>query len=86
MEYDKATGSEVDERMGGRAPRTEPVMEIRRGPGRLAARSTCAACSIGSDCLIAAVAIRHRAALLTADQDLARIATVMDLQLDPASV
>lgn len=37
------------------------------------------------DCLIAAVAMRHRATLLTADHDLARIATVMDLRLDPAS-
>jgi predicted nucleic acid-binding protein len=38
------------------------------------------------DCMIAAVAIRHDAALLTADRDIARIAGVMDLRLDPASV
>ncbi len=38
------------------------------------------------DCLIASVAIRHQVALLTADRDLARIATVMDLRLDPGSV
>lgn len=36
------------------------------------------------DCLIAAVAMRHGAALLTADRDLARIADVMDLELDDA--
>ena len=38
------------------------------------------------DCMIAAVALRHDAVLLTADRDLARIAEVMDLRLDPASV
>ena len=38
------------------------------------------------DCLIAAVAWRHGAALLTADRDLERIAAVMEIELerDPA--
>jgi predicted nucleic acid-binding protein len=38
------------------------------------------------DCMIAAVALRHEATLLTADADLARIAQVMGIPLDPASV
>jgi predicted nucleic acid-binding protein len=38
------------------------------------------------DCMIAAVALRHDTVLLTADRDLARIAEVMGLRLDPASV
>ncbi len=38
------------------------------------------------DCMIASVAIRHHADVLTADRDLARIAEVMALRLDPASV
>lgn len=37
------------------------------------------------DCMIAAVAMRHDVAVLTADRDLARIAEVMALRLDPAS-
>ena len=38
------------------------------------------------DCTIAAIAMRHDAALLTADVAQARIAQVLPLQLDPASV
>jgi predicted nucleic acid-binding protein len=38
------------------------------------------------DCMIAAVAMRHDVVLLTADRDLARIAEVMALRLDPASI
>jgi predicted nucleic acid-binding protein len=38
------------------------------------------------DCMIAAVALRHRAALLAADVDLARVAGVMGIDLDGASV
>lgn len=38
------------------------------------------------DCLIANVAIRRAAVLLAHDRDLARIATVMELQLDDASL
>ena len=37
------------------------------------------------DCMIACVAARTDATLLTRDRDLAAIASVMDLQLDPAS-
>ena len=38
------------------------------------------------DCMIAAVAWRHQAALLAADVDLARIAGVVGIELDDASV
>jgi predicted nucleic acid-binding protein len=38
------------------------------------------------DCMIAAVALRYGAALLAHDADLARIATVMPLSLDDASL
>ena len=38
------------------------------------------------DCMIAAVALRNDAVLLTADRDLARIAEVMGIRLDPASI
>lgn len=38
------------------------------------------------DCMIAAVALRHQADVLTQDADLARIAGVIPLSLDPASL
>lgn len=37
------------------------------------------------DCMIASVALRHDATLLAADADLARIARVAGIELDPAS-
>lgn len=37
------------------------------------------------DCMIASVALRHRAAVLAHDADLVRIAAVVPLALDPAS-
>jgi predicted nucleic acid-binding protein len=37
------------------------------------------------DCLIAAVALRHRATLLASDVDLVRVASVIGLELDDAS-
>lgn len=37
------------------------------------------------DCAIAAVAIRHNAAVLAQDIDFARIASVVNLELDPAT-
>ena len=40
----------------------------------------------GTDCMIAAVALRNDAVLLAADADLVRIAEVMGVRLDPASV
>ena len=124
VEYDRATGGAVDERMAAlvREPdllaTTEPVvMEVLAGArddrreadlrrlldrfpllrfdpaadfdGAVRIYRSCRESGVTPrgllDGLIAAVAIRHRAALLTADRDLARIATVMDLRLDPAS-
>jgi predicted nucleic acid-binding protein len=38
------------------------------------------------DCLIATIAMRHRAAVLSWDADLARIGEVVALELDPASL
>jgi len=38
------------------------------------------------DCMIAAVAWRHDAVLLTVDADLSRVAGVIGIQLDPASL
>ncbi len=38
------------------------------------------------DCMIATVVLRNDVVLLTADRDLARIAEVMGIRLDPASV
>jgi predicted nucleic acid-binding protein len=38
------------------------------------------------DCLIASVALRHHATLLSADLDLARVAAVIGLDLDEASI
>ncbi len=38
------------------------------------------------DCLIASVAYRHRATLLAADVDLSRVAGVVGIDLDPASI
>lgn len=38
------------------------------------------------DCMIAALALRHQADVLTQDADLARIAGVIPLSLDPASL
>ncbi|MEJ7630323.1 MAG: PIN domain nuclease [Nocardioidaceae bacterium] len=38
------------------------------------------------DCMIAAVAWRHHATLLTCDADLARVAGVIAIELDPASL
>lgn len=38
------------------------------------------------DCMIAAVAWRHGAAILAADADLVRVAGVLGVQLDPASL
>ena len=37
------------------------------------------------DCMIASVAVRHEAAILAADRDFARIASVVPLGLDPAT-
>lgn len=125
VEYDRATGSAVDERMaqlvaddGGPLATTEPVlMEVLAGAKddqreddlrRLLSRCSLLAFDPAADfegavriyrscrkagvtprgligCLIAAVAVRHDAALLTADLDLSRIGEVMDLRLDPAS-
>ena len=125
VEYDRATGSRVDERMAALVGEpetlavTEPVMmEILAGArddrrevdlrrlldrfrllrfepaadfdGAVRIYRSCRQAGVTPrgllDCLIASVAIRHQVALLTAVQNLARIATVMDLRLDPGSV
>lgn len=38
------------------------------------------------DCMIASVALRHKAALLCKDRDLVQVATVMGINLDEASI
>ncbi len=125
VEYDRATGSRVDERVteliaaDGPLLVTEPViMEVVAG-ARSAARAEdlrrlmwrggllhfhaaidldaaaliyrrCRQAGITPrgtiDCMIAAVAWRHHAALLCLDVDLERVATVIGIELDEASV
>lgn len=125
VEFDRATGSAVDERLttliGTGAPlmTTEPVlMEVLAG-ARSGAREDelrrlllrfgllafdavtdfeaaakiyrrCRASGITPrgmvDCMIAAVAHRHGAALLSWDVDLGRVAGVVGIQLDQASL
>lgn len=126
VEFDRATGSPVDERMtqligsgGGPLAVTEPVlMEVVAGartPARErdlrrlllsvrflsfdpisdfdAATTIYLRCRRRGitprgllDCMIAAVAWRHGASLLAHDADLRRVAEVLDLVLDPASL
>jgi predicted nucleic acid-binding protein len=125
VEYDRATGSRVDERVteliasDGPLLVTEPViMEVVAG-ARSAARAEdlrrlmwrggllhfdaaidfdaaaliyrrCRQAGITPrgtiDCMIAAVAWRHHAAVLCLDVDLERVATVIGIELDEASV
>jgi predicted nucleic acid-binding protein len=125
VEYDRATGSSVDDRItelittDGPLMVTEPVMmevlagartdaradELRRlllragllhfdattdfdGATRIYRR--CRGSGITPrgmlDCMIAAVAWRHRAALLCRDVDLERVAQVVGIDLDDASL
>ncbi|HEY3844527.1 MAG TPA: PIN domain-containing protein [Acidimicrobiales bacterium] len=124
VEYDRATGSRVDQRItdlisanGGLAV-TEPViMEVIAGARsddretnlrRLLLRFTLLAFDAVADfdaaatiyrrcrragvtprgmvdCMIASVALRHRATLLAADLDLTRVATIVGIDLDDAS-
>lgn len=124
VEYDRATGSAVDERMTDlirvEAPLavTQPVimevvagartdareLELRRLLLRFhlltldvavdfdAAAAIYRRCRrVGVtprgliDCVIASVALRHRAALLAADSDVRRVAAVVGIELDDAS-
>lgn len=124
VEFDRATGSAVDQRMtaliGNDGPLavTEPVlMEVLAGARtdrreaqlrRLLMRCTllrfdavadfdaaariyrrCRSVGVTPrgmvDCMIAAVAWRHRAAILADDIDLVRVAAVMGIVLDEAS-
>ena len=124
VEYDRATGSRVDQRLtdlitaDGPLAVTEPVvMEVVAGARsddresdlrRLLLRFTLldfdaavdfdAAATIYRrcrragvtprgmvDCMIASVALRHRATLLAADVDLGRVATIVGIDLDDAS-
>ena len=125
VEYDRATGSQVDQRLAvliaadGPLAVTAPViMEVVAGARsddretdlrRLLLRFTLldfdaiadfdAAASIYRrcrragvtprgmvDCMIASVAQRHQATLLAADIDLNRVATVVGIDLDDASI
>lgn len=125
VEYDRATGSRVDERLtdliaaDGPLAVTEPViMEVVAGARtddreadlrRLLLRFTLldfdpaadfdAAATIYCrcrragvtprgivDCMIASVALRHRATLLAADVDLSRVAIIVGIDLDDASI
>ncbi len=125
VEYDRATGSAVDERLAalietdGRLAVTEPVMmevlagarddarelQLRRLLGRCellrfdpvadfdgATRvyRRCREAGVTPrgllDCMIAAVAWRRQAALLAHDADMSRVAAVIGLALDPASL
>jgi hypothetical protein len=124
VEYDRATGSPVDQRLtdlitaDGPLAVTEPVVmevvagartddrerDLRRLLFRFAllefdvvadfdAAATiyrrCRRAGVTPrglvDCMIASVALRHRATLLAADVDFARVATVVGIQLDDAS-
>lgn len=125
VEYDRASGSPVDDRMtaliadDGPLAVTEPiVMEVLAG-ARTSAREydlrrlllrfrllpfdatadfegatriyrRCRRAGFTPrgmvDCMIAAVARRRAASLLTYDRDLVRVADVMDIDLDSASV
>ncbi len=128
VEYDRATGSRVDQRMteligdiglSGALAVTEPVvMEVLAGARSDATEADlrrllqrfplagidpvsdfdaaarvyrrCRAAGVTPrgllDCLVAAVAWRHDAALLAQDVDLVRIAAVIGAPLDPASI
>ncbi len=125
VEYDRATGSRVDQRLAELISEdallavTEPVlMEIVAGARtderevdlrrlllrfpllnfdaavdfEVAARiyRQCRRAGITPrgmvDCMIASVAHRHGASLLTADADLARVAKIVDIDLDESSI
>lgn len=125
IEYDRATGSAVDQRLteliaeGGPVAVTEPVvMEVLAGArwderelelrrlllrfgllrldagidfdGAVRVYRRCRAAGVTPrgmvDCLIAAVAWRRTAALLAHDLDLDRLARVIGLELDEASL
>ena len=125
VEYDRATGSPVDQRLAGLIESsgplavTEPVvMEVLAGArddrreselrrlllrfellrfeavadfdGAVRVYRRCRAAGITPrgmvDCMIAAVAWRHEAALLSDDADLSRVAGVIGIALDEASL
>ena len=125
VEYDRATGSDVDQRLtelirdDGPLAVTEPVImevlagarsdereaDLRRLLLRFSLLSFDAAADFDAasriyrscrrvgftprgmvDCMIASVSRRHGAALLAADADMARVARVIGIGLDEASV
>ena len=125
VEYDRATGSRVDQRLTdlitaeGPLAVTEPViMEVVAGARtddrgsdlhRLLLRFTlldfdaiadfdsaatiyrrCRRAGVTPrgmvDCMIASVALRNRATLLAADLDLSRVASIVGIDLDDASI
>lgn len=101
IEYDRATGSSVDWRVQqlieseAALAVTEPVvMEVLAGARddkreadlrRLLLRCIGVTPRGMVDCMIAAVAWRHEAALLARDADLQRVAQVMGIPVDVAS-
>lgn len=125
VEYDRATGSSVDERLAhliesaGPVAVTEPVMmevlagarsderesDLRRmlqrfhllrfdvvadfdGAVRIYRRCRAAGVTPRGmlDCMITAVAWRHRATILTQDSDIGQVAQVVGIDLDEASL
>lgn len=125
VEYDRATGSAVDERLStliatdGQIAVTEPVvMEVLAGArtderesdlrglllrcellrfdsaadfdGSVRIYRRCRAAGVTPrgmvDCMIAAVAWRHGAALLAQDSDIAKVSSVIGIHLDGASL
>jgi predicted nucleic acid-binding protein len=125
VEYDRATGSRVDQRLAeligsdGPVAVTEPVImevvagartdereaDLRRLLLRFALLSFDAVVDFDAaariyrhcrregitprsmiDCMIASVAQRHQAPLLAADADLSRVARIVGIDLDDASI
>lgn len=125
VEYDRATGSDVDQRLtglitsGGALAVTEPVLmevvagarddtresDLRRlllrfkllrfdavadfdGAARIYRRCRRAGVTPRGlvDCMIAAVAMRHRASLLAHDAHLYHVAEVVGIEMDEASL
>ena len=85
VEYDRATGSAVDLRLAELIATDGPVAVTDfEGAARIYRRCRQAGITPRGlvDCMIAAVARRHQATLLTRDADLNRVARVIGIELD----